>query len=152
MKVTTLNIILLFLFGQLCYGQKTKGKTEMEHSDSIKTSLIKEFIYNVPTEKVWQALTDVDKMRIWYFPQLQKFEPIVGYKFHFDDSNLEYHKEWIVTKVVEGKTLAHSWSYKGYSGSSEVTFDLIADGKKTRLRVTQTGLESFPNHPHFKRE
>jgi uncharacterized protein YndB with AHSA1/START domain len=114
--------------------------------------LIKEFYYNVPSEKVWQTLTDMDKMKQWYFPQLQKFEPVVGYKFHFDDNNLAYHKEWIVTKVVAGKTLAHSWAYKGYSGSSEVTFDLFAVENKTTLRVTQTGLESFPDHPHFKRE
>lgn len=54
--------------------------------------------------------------------------------------------------MVEGQTLAHSWSYKDYPGSSEVTFDLFENGNKTRLRVTQTGLESFPDHPHFKRE
>ena len=114
--------------------------------------LIKEFDYDVPIEKVWQTLTDTDKMKEWYFPQLQKFEPIVGYKFQFDDNNPEYHKEWMVTKVIEGKTLAHSWAYKGYAGSSEVTFDLFADGNRTRLKVTQTGLESFPNHLHFKRE
>lgn len=118
----------------------------------MEIPLIKEFTYNVPIEEVWQALTDLDKMKEWYFPQLQKFEPIVGYKFHFDDSHSEYHKEWIVTKVTEGKTLAHSWAYKGYSGTSEVTFDLFADRNKTTLRVTQTGLESFPNHSHFKRE
>jgi len=29
---------------------------------------------------------------------------------------------------------------------------LFADENKTILRVTQTGLESFPNDPHFKRE
>jgi len=114
--------------------------------------LRKEFNYNVPIEKVWQALTDKDKMKKWYFPQLQKFEPIVGFKFQFDDNSTEYQKEWIVTKVAEGKTLSHSWAYRNYPGSSEVTFDLFADENKTRLRVTQTGLESFPNDPHLKRE
>ena len=118
----------------------------------MNTPFIKEFYYNVPTEKVWQALVDTDKMRKWYFPQLQKFEPIVGYKFQFDDNNSEYQKEWIVTKIVEGKTFAHSWAYKGYPGSSEVIFDLFAEGSNTMLRVTQTNLESFPDHPHFKRE
>jgi uncharacterized protein YndB with AHSA1/START domain len=118
----------------------------------MKIPLIKEFDYDVPIEKVWLALTDTNKMREWYFPQLQKFEPVAGYKFQFDDDNSEYHKEWIVTKVAEGKTLAHSWAYKGYSGRSEVTFDLFAEGNTTRLTITQTGLESFPDHPHFKRE
>ncbi|MGV8091806.1 MAG: SRPBCC domain-containing protein [Mangrovibacterium sp.] len=118
----------------------------------MSTPLIKEFDYNIPIGKVWQALTNVDKMKEWYFPQLQKFEPIVGYKFQFDDNSSEYQKEWVVTKVKDERTLAHSWAYKGYPGSSEVIFDLFVDENKTRLRVTQTDLESFPNHPHFKRE
>jgi len=118
----------------------------------MSTPLIKEFNYNVPIEKVWQALTDKDKMKEWYFPQLQQFEPIVGFKFQFDDNSAEYQKEWIVTKVAEGRTLAHNWAYKGYPGNSEVIFDLISEENKTRLKVTQTDLESFPNHPHFKRE
>ncbi|PIQ21496.1 MAG: ATPase [Cytophagales bacterium CG18_big_fil_WC_8_21_14_2_50_42_9] len=118
----------------------------------MNTPLIKEFDYNVPIRKVWQALTNVNKMKEWYFPQLQKFEPIVGYKFQFDDNSSEYQKEWVVTKVKDARTLAHSWAYKGYPGSSEVIFDLFADENKTRLSVTQTDLESFPNHPHFQRE
>ena len=118
----------------------------------MKISLIKEFIYNVPTEQVWQALTHTDKMKIWYFPQLKKFEPEVGYKFKFNDDNSEYQKEWIVTQLVEGKRLAHNWAYKGYPGSSEVIFDIFAEGNSTRLRVSQTDLESFPDHPHFKKE
>lgn len=113
--------------------------------------LIKEFEYDAPIEKVWQALTETDKMKKWYFPQLCKFEPVVGYKFQFADDSSEYQKEWIVTKVAKGKTLAHSWAYKGYAGSSEVIFDLFAEGKQTRLRVTQTNLESFPVDRHFKR-
>lgn len=114
--------------------------------------LIKEFLYDVPTENVWNALISTPKMRKWYFPQLQKFEPTVGYKFQFEDNNSEYQKEWIVTKVTEGKRLGHSWAYKGYPGNAEVIFDIYEEGNKTKLRVTQTNLESFPNHPHFKRE
>jgi uncharacterized protein YndB with AHSA1/START domain len=119
---------------------------------AVNIPLIKEFSYNAPIKKVWETLTDKNKMKEWYFPQLQNFEPVVGYKFQFDDSDSEYQKEWVVTKVAEGKTFAHTWTYKGYPGSSEVIFDLFADGNKTTLRVTQTGLESFPNHSHFKRE
>ena len=114
--------------------------------------LIKEFLYDASIEEVWHALTSISEMRKWYFPQLQKFEPVIGYKFQFDDDGSEYQKEWIVTKMMEGETFAHSWAYYGYPGSSEVIFDLFAVGNKTRLRVTQTDLESFPNHPHFKRE
>ena len=118
----------------------------------MKVPLIKEFNYNVPIEKVWEALTDKDKMKQWYFSQLLEFEPIVGFKFQFDDNSAEYQKEWIVTKIVEGKTLAHSWAYKGYPGSSEVTFELSEEGDRTRLKLTHTGLASFPRDPHFARQ
>lgn len=114
--------------------------------------LIKEFCYDAPIEKVWRALTDTESMRNWYFPQLREFEPAVGFKFQFEDDSAEYQKEWIVTKVVEGKTLAHSWAYKGYAGKSEVIFDLFSEGDRTTLKVTQTNLETFSNDPHFARE
>ncbi|MES2513783.1 MAG: SRPBCC domain-containing protein [Bacteroidota bacterium] len=118
----------------------------------MSTPLIKEFNYKTPVHKVWLALTDTQQMKRWYFPQLQKFEPIVGFEFQFEDSGAAYQKEWIVTKVTEGKTLAHSWTYKGYTGNSEVTFDLFAEGDSTRLRITQTNLDSFPDHPHFSKQ
>ncbi|UFH57076.1 SRPBCC domain-containing protein [Spirosoma sp. KNUC1025] len=115
------------------------------------TPLIKEFYYDAPIEKVWRALTDKDKIKKWYFPQLQQFDPVFGFTFQFDDG-AEYQKEWIVTNVLEGKTLAHSWAYKGYPRSSEVIFDLFSEGYKTRLKVMQTDLDSFPTHPHFTRD
>ncbi|RDC55939.1 SRPBCC domain-containing protein [Pedobacter chinensis] len=118
----------------------------------MSTPLIKEFNYNAPIEKVWHAITNEDKMRKWYFPQLQKFKPLVGFKFQFDDNDAKYQKEWVVKKVIEGKTLAHSWAYKGYQGNSEVIFDLFSEENKTRLKVTQTDLDSFPDYPHFKRD
>jgi uncharacterized protein YndB with AHSA1/START domain len=114
--------------------------------------LIKEFEYNASRAQVWHCLTDTAKMKEWYFPQLSAFEPVTGYRFQFDDAGAEYQKEWVVTAVVAGKALGHSWAYKGYPGGSEVLFELVDTGTKTRLRVTQTGLENFPDHPHFRRE
>ena len=118
----------------------------------MSNPLIKEFNYNAPVEKVWRALTDKDELKKWYFPQLQKFEPVVGFKFQFDDDSAEYQKQWIVTKFEAGKILAHSWAYKGFLGKSEVTFELFPEQNKTKLKVTQTGLDSFPSHPHFSRQ
>jgi len=66
------------------------------------------------------------KMRKWYFPQLKKFEPLVDFEFVFTNDGSSYQKEWRVTKVTDGRVLAHSWIYKGYPGSSEVTFELSA--------------------------
>jgi uncharacterized protein YndB with AHSA1/START domain len=117
----------------------------------MDTQFVLEQIYNAPVEKVWQALTDKDKMKEWYFPQLKKFEPIVGFEFKFTDDGSKYKKQWRVTRVVDGKILAHSWTYKDYPGSSEVTFELAGKGSKTRLKLTHTGIGSFPDDSHFAR-
>jgi uncharacterized protein YndB with AHSA1/START domain len=113
--------------------------------------LVFQHVYDAPIEEVWQALTDENRMRAWYFPQLKKFKPVVGFEFIFSNDGSPYQKEWHVTKVEDGKVLAHRWIYRGYPGSSEVTFELFKEGDKTRLRLTHTGLASFPGDAHFAR-
>jgi len=117
----------------------------------MDTPFVLEHVYDATIAQVWRALTDEDEMREWYFPQLKKFEPIVGYEFEFTDDGSDYKKEWRVMQVIDGKLLAHSWDYKGHPGSSEVTFELSEEGDKTRLRLTHTDLASFPQDPHFAR-
>ena len=107
--------------------------------------------YDAPIATVWDALTDESQMRQWYFPQLVRFEPVVGFDFEFENDGSAYRKAWRVTDVAAGAKLAHSWVYEGHPGRSEVTFELFAEGARTRLRVTHTGLESFPREPHFAR-
>ena len=126
--------------------ENSKNKKEMDKP------LIMEFDYSVPKTDVWEAMTNPEKMRIWYFPQLEEFEPKVGYEFKFEDRNDEYRKKWVVTKIDKPDIFAHNWSYKGYPGESEVTFELFSTDNGTKIRVTHTGLQSFPDDPHFKRE
>ena len=111
--------------------------------------LFKSFDYPAPVDLVWEVLTSVTFMKQWYFPQLLKFEPVPGFHFKFTDHDQSYQKEWVVTRVKTGKLLAHSWAYKGYPGTSEVVFRLTPDGNNTHLSVEQSGIESFPDHPHF---
>lgn len=117
----------------------------------MSTPFVIERVYEAPIEKVWQALTDKDAMKAWYFPQVQQFEPVVRFRFEFANDGSPYGKEWVVTDVVAGRKLAHTWAYRNYPGSSEVTFELVEQGDKTRLKLTHTGLESFPDDPHFAR-
>ena len=117
----------------------------------MSTPFVIEQVYEAAIEKVWHALTDTDAMKAWYFPQLQKFEPVVGFVFEFATDGSPYGKEWVVTDVTDGRKLAHTWAYRNYPGSSEVTFALAEQGAKTTLTLTHTGLESFPADPHFAR-
>lgn len=109
-------------------------------------------LYDAPPENVWRALTQESSLRAWYFPQLRKFELVVGSAVEFANDDSPYQKEWRVTRIVAGRLLAHSWAYHGYPGRSEVTFDVVAEGHKTRLQLTHTGLASFPQDPHFARQ
>jgi uncharacterized protein YndB with AHSA1/START domain len=109
--------------------------------------------YDVPADKVWQAITDKDKMKQWYF-DLKEFKPEVGFEFQFYGGSKEksYLHLCKITEVITGKKLTHSWQYDGYPGESYVTFELFAEGNNTRLKLTHVGLETFPSEPDFKRE
>ncbi len=116
------------------------------------TPFVIERTFNVPTEKVWQAITDRDKMAQWYF-DLKEFKPEAGFEFHFDGGPPEkvYHHVCIITEVVPGKKLAHSWAYEGYPGKSYVTWELFPEGNQTKVKLTHSGLETFPKEPDFAR-
>jgi uncharacterized protein YndB with AHSA1/START domain len=117
----------------------------------METPFIIEQVYNASIEDVWQAISDENSMREWYFPQLRQFKPVVGFDFVFSNDGSPYQKQWQVTKVEPGRLLAHSWVYKGYPGSSEVIFELFDEGDKTRLKLQHTGIDSFPSDLHFAR-
>jgi uncharacterized protein YndB with AHSA1/START domain len=109
--------------------------------------------YNAPIDKVWQAITDKDKMKQWYF-DLKEFKPEVGFEFQFTGGTEEnkYLHICKITEVTPGKKLTHSWKYDGYPGESFVTFELFDEGDKTRLKLTHAGLETFPQGKDFARE
>lgn len=62
-----------------------------------------EQVYDASIEKAWQALTDENKMRQWYFPQLMKFNSVIGFEFVFSNDGSPYQKEWRVTKIEDGR-------------------------------------------------
>ena len=50
-----------------------------------------------------------------------------------------------IVEVIPEKKLKHSWRYDGYGGNSFLTFELFAEGDKTKLVLTHEGLETFPS-------
>jgi uncharacterized protein YndB with AHSA1/START domain len=109
------------------------------------TPFVIERTYHAPVDAVWQALTDKDKMKEWYF-DIAAFKAEVGFEFQFTANNkgLVYVHLCKVTEVNPGKKLSYSWTYKDAPGYSVVSFELFADGEKTRVKLTHTGLETFP--------
>lgn len=118
----------------------------------MKTNpIIIERLFNAPAAKVWKAITDKNEMKNWYF-DLKEFRAEKGFKFQFlgGHEGVQYVHLCEVTEVIPEKKISYSWRYEGYSGISQVTFELIEQENKTLLRLSHTGLETFPNeNPDF---
>jgi uncharacterized protein YndB with AHSA1/START domain len=125
----------------------------MTTKSNLVEAVVIERTFNAPVERVWKALTDVEQMRQWYF-DLKEFKPEVGFEFQFvvEHEGTTYDHRCKITEVVPQKKLAYTWRYEGHEGDSLVTFELFADGDKTRLKLTHEGLETFPKTPAYARE
>ena len=125
----------------------------MTTKNKLAEAVVIERTFNAPIARVWKALTDVEDMRRWYF-DLKEFKPEVGFEFEFtvEHEGFKYSHLCRIAEVVPQKKLAYTWRYKGYEGDSLVTFELLADGDKTRLKLTHVGLETFPKLPAFARK
>jgi uncharacterized protein YndB with AHSA1/START domain len=124
---------------------------ELLKSDS--EPLVVERTFKAPVAKVWEAVTNVETIRRWFF-DLKEFKAEAGFKFKFavEHNGFNYRHLCKVTEVIPQKRLAYTWRYEGFPGDSLVTIDLVADGDETRLKLTHEGLETFPKNALFARK
>jgi uncharacterized protein YndB with AHSA1/START domain len=125
----------------------------MTTKQNLAEAVIIERTFNAPVGQVWSAITNVEEMRRWYF-DLKEFKPTVGFEFEFTvEHEGKTHRHLCrVTEAVAKKKIAYTWRYDGQEGDSLVTFELFADGDKTRLRLTHEGLETFPKIADYARK
>jgi uncharacterized protein YndB with AHSA1/START domain len=119
---------------------------EVRSISEMPNPIVVERTYDASIEKVWRAITDREQMKQWYF-DIASFKPEPGLEFQFyggDPNGVQYLHLCKIVDVVPNKKLAHTWRYDGFEGNSLVTFELFAEGNKTRLRLTHAGLETFP--------
>src|SRR3954467_7345818 len=125
----------------------------MTKTNDVAEAIAMERTLDAPLAKVWRAITDVNQMREWYF-DLKEFKPEIGFEFEFivEHEGNTYHHLCKITEVIPQNKIAYTWRYKGEPGNSLVTVELLADGDKTKLRLTHTGLDTFPKKPTYARE
>jgi uncharacterized protein YndB with AHSA1/START domain len=113
-------------------------------------AIVVERSYNAPLETVWEAITDVEKMKQWYFPMLEEFAPEVGFETRFDvgHNGKVFVHIWKIKEVEPLKKISYEWKFGGYPGDSEVSWELFPEGEGTRLVLTHTGIESFRGDLH----
>jgi PhnB protein len=116
-----------------------------EKNNMEENKIVLERIYNAPLPTVWKALTDINQMKQWYFPQLESFEPKEGFETQFNvhHEGKDYYHIWKIKEVVPMKKISVEWKYKDYPGNSLVSFELFTQGNKTRLVLTHEGIETF---------
>lgn len=129
-----------------------------QHVGPMNTSpIVVERTYNAPVSVVWNAITDKDQMRQWYFEPLADFKPEVGFETEFDVQfeGQNYPHQWNVTEVVPETKIAYDWRYRGYPGDSSVTWELSETLDGTKLTLTHQGHETLlisQDDPTVRRE
>jgi ketosteroid isomerase-like protein/uncharacterized protein YndB with AHSA1/START domain len=127
------------------------------HTDKLIgfNPVIVEQTYKSTIRKVWNAITDENKMRKWYFENIKSFKPVVGFETEFtaQSNGIDYLHIWKITDVVSEKRITYKWKFGGFPGEALVTFEISKDNNLTKLRLTEVGIESFPqNDPDFSRK
>lgn len=114
--------------------------------------LVLERLLPASIERVWKSISEPEELKYWFF-NLEEFRPEVGFRFSFTAGHKEETQYLHICEVIEViplKKLSYSWRYEGYHGRSVVTIELQEQNEKTLLRLTHTGISSFPkDNPNF---
>ena len=109
----------------------------------------------VSMDAAWQAITDLERMRQWYFPMLPDFKAEVGFsvEFNVECEGRNFLHLWEVLDLDAGRRIVYSWRYGGVPGDSKVSWELAESGEGSRLTFAQTATKSFDtDDPLFSRE
>ena len=99
----------------------------------------------VPATKIWQAITDKNQMKEWYF-EIPDFELKIGAVFNFFEpgGRNEYHHRCIVKEIVPEKKFSHTWTHPNHSkGESMLSWLLNEKDNGTEVTLMHDGLENF---------
>ncbi|MCP1996402.1 SRPBCC domain-containing protein [Flavobacterium sp. HSC-61S13] len=114
-----------------------------------------EMIIKAPTSVIWQALTDRDQMREWYF-DIADFKLELGETFNFYEPGeaRQYHHQCIIKGIEPNQKFSHTWTHPSHSkGESLLTWTLEDLGDATKVSLQHQGLENFADAgPGFEPE
>lgn len=111
--------------------------------------------FTVSINKLWSAITEVNRMKKWFFENIESFEPTVGFKTKFIVQNEDriFPHLWEITEVIPKERICYNWKYAGYEGDSFITFEISKSKQGSKLVLTHKVTESFTtNIEEFKRE
>lgn len=112
-------------------------------------------VFEASIETVWNAVTEVEQMRQWFFENIPNFKAEVGFHtaFNVKAPSRDFLHIWIVTEVIPKQKIVTKWKYENCKGTSYVTFELKPQNAGIHFTVTTKVVEDFPDDiPEFERE
>ncbi len=111
--------------------------------------------FGASAANVWKAITDLDQMRQWYFPNIPDFRSEVGFETRFliQNKGRDFTHIWTIKEVIPEKLIGYSWNFEEYPGEGYSTFELTEKENGTGLTLKSYIVKPFPEDiPEFKRE
>lgn len=111
--------------------------------------------FDASAEKLWNAITQIDEMKKWFFKNIDHFKPEVGAKSEFmvKSNGRIFTHLWEITEVVPFKKITLNWKYKEYPGDSFVRFEIVDNKTSTKLKLSTIVTSDFPDYiDEFSRE
>ena len=112
---------------------------------TTEAPVIAEQLFNKTRAQVWQAITDIDQMVLWYFDNIPAFKAEVGFttQFNVKAPSRDFLHVWKVTEVIPQQKITYNWTFKDCKGSADTSFELFEQDNKTLLRLTNNVIEDF---------
>ncbi|WP_109832238.1 SRPBCC family protein [Reichenbachiella versicolor] len=102
--------------------------------------------FNHPIEKVWEAISDQEKISEWFLKA--DFKAEVGYNYTFQDPKCTVTGE--VKEVSKPNQLDYTWIVGGTTTETSVSWILTQDGDTTVLDLKHWGIENYADAaPNF---
>jgi len=103
-------------------------------SSNFTTTVVKDFIQT--HAQIWSMFTDPKKLDSW-FSGNTTIDLEVGGRYKNEDGD-----NWLIAKIVSGKSIDWDWENKGCYTGSHLRFEVTALHSGGRLTITQTNLSN----------
>ncbi len=122
---------------------------------NIQEPIILKQRLNISKEKLWNALTNLEELQMWFFDVIEDYNPELGFttQFLITNEGRKFTHIWEIIEVIPFKKIATKWTFEEYQGEGLVIFTIEDFGNYCELTVLDKVIKSFPKDvPEFKRE
>ena len=85
----------------------------------IEKPIVVEQVFKASTSEIWEAISEFDYMRQWFFVDLKAFNAEVGFETQFNvkSGKRNFLHLWKLTEVIPKKKIVYLWKYGDIEGN-----------------------------------